>query len=253
MLKVEQVDFSYSQRSIFKNLSLELCDHEITTIIGPNGSGKSTLFKLLTRELKPNKGQISLDKKNIWQLSARKYAQQVALVHQKNMLYDELTVNELVKMGRLPYHSLFEDKKNSDQKKIAKIMDYLEISSLKDKFVSELSGGQQQRVWLAVALAQEPRYLLLDEPTTYLDLHFQYRFLKLLKKLNKDQGLTICMILHDLNQALQFSHQIILLNKGQIKAQGKAEDVITSSTISKNFAINCELIDTPQGKFLHQF
>lgn len=104
-----------------------------------------------------------------------------------------------------------------------------------------------------MALAQEPEYLFLDEPTTYLDLHFQYRFLKLIKKLKQESGLTICMILHDLNQAMQFSDQVVLLNHGQIKAQGKADEVITQPLISHNFAINCEIVETKQGKFLRQF
>ena len=207
---------------------------------------------MLTRSEKAKSGEIKLDGSDIWTIQPRDFAKKVAIVHQQNQLYDEMTVNELIKMGRLPYNSLFENDQ-TDPEKLNKILNYLEIEPLKNKFVSELSGGQQQRVWLAVALAQEPEYLFLDEPTTYLDLHFQYRFLKLLKKLNRDQGLTICMILHDLNQALQFSDQVVLLNQGEIKKIGQPEEVITKEIISNNFKIDCEVIKTDQGVFLRQY
>lgn len=246
MLKIKDISFSYSQQLIFANFSYQLHDHQITTFIGPNGSGKSTLFKLFTRSIKPEQGAIYLNHKDIWQIRAKDFAKKVAIVHQQNTLYDEISVQDLVRMGRLPYG---EDQKN----KVDKILTYLELDSIKDKFVSELSGGQQQRVWLALALAQEPDYLFLDEPTTYLDLHFQYYFLKLLKKLNHDQHLTICMILHDLNQVLQISDQVVLLNKGKIIKQGKPEQVITTQNISTNFQINCELLQTKNGPILRQF
>lgn len=252
MLELNNVDFSYHNKNIFNGLNFSLQDNKITTIIGPNGSGKSTLFKLLTRSEKAKSGEIKLDGSDIWTIQPRDFAKKVAIVHQQNQLYDEMTVNELIKMGRLPYNSLFENDQ-TDPEKLNKILNYLEIEPLKNKFVSELSGGQQQRVWLAVALAQEPEYLFLDEPTTYLDLHFQYRFLKLLKKLNRDQGLTICMILHDLNQALQFSDQVVLLNQGEIKKIGQPEEVITKEIISNNFKIDCEVIKADQGVFLRQY
>lgn len=129
-------------------------------------------------------------------------------------------------------------------------MQELEIADLADKFISQLSGGQQQRVWLATALAQEPEYLFLDESTTYLDLHIQYRFLDLVKKLNRNQKLTICMILHDLNHALQYSDQVILLNQGKIQKQGKLEEVITAQAIRQSFGVDCKMIETEQGKVL---
>lgn len=253
MLKIENVSFAYRQKKIFTNLSLALKENQITTVIGPNGSGKSTLFKLLTRSVQPQVGKILLNGQDIWQISANKFAQKVAILHQQNRLYDEISVADLVKMGRLPYHSLMKVSSSVDHDKIEQMLDYLGISALKDKLMSQLSGGQQQRVWLAVALLQEPEYLFLDEPTTYLDLHFQYRFLKLLRQLNKQKKLTICMVLHDLNQTLRFSDQVILLNKGEIKESGAPQEVITEPIISKNFAINCELVSTKTGPFLRQY
>ena len=237
MLKASQIDFSYGSKQLFNQFSLSLQEHQITTLIGPNGSGKSTLFRLLTRAIRPSAGTITLDGQDIWQLAAKDFAKKVAIVHQQNQLYD------------LPYHSLMGDEENGSAR-LQQIMQELEIADLADKFIAQLSGGQQQRVWLATALAQEPEYLFLDEPTTYLDLHFQYRFLDLVKKLNRKQNLTICMILHDLNQALQYSNQVILLNQGRIQKQGRPEEVITAQAIRQNFGIDCEMIETEQGKVL---
>ena len=172
MLKASQIDFSYGSKQLFNQFSLSLQEHQITTLIGPNGSGKSTLFRLLTRTIRPSAGTITLDGQDIWQLAAKDFAKKVAIVHQQNQLYDQITVKELVKMGRLPYHSLMGDEENGSAR-LQQIMQELEIADLADKFIAQLSGGQQQRVWLATALAQEPEYLFLDEPTTYLDLHFQ--------------------------------------------------------------------------------
>lgn len=250
MFEVKNVSFSYNNRKIFDDLSLSLPDKKITTLIGPNGSGKSTLFKLLTRTLKPEQGSIFLDEKNIWQINGKKFAQKVAILQQKNDLYDEITVLDLIKMGRLPYHGLLDG--DSDLAIIDQLLDQLEITALKNKYVSQLSGGQQQRVWLAAALAQEPEYLFLDEPTTYLDLHFQFQFLKLIKNLNRQHKLTICMILHDLNQALQFSDQVILLKNGKVLKQGEPQEVIKPQVIGPSFDINCEIVQTKKGPFLMQ-
>ncbi|KRM31771.1 ABC superfamily ATP binding cassette transporter, ABC protein [Lactobacillus intestinalis DSM 6629] len=229
-------------------MSYELKDHQITTLIGPNGSGKSTLFKLLTRSLKPNKGQILLNREDIWTYPPKKYAQNVAIVHQQNQIYDQIQVIDLVRMGQIPYEDNF---KNSDR--LTKILDYLELSDLKNKDLSCLSGGQRQRVWLAVALMQDPEYLFLDEPTTYLDLHFQYSFLKLLRRLNKEQNLTICMILHDLNEALEFSDRSVLFNHGEIVAEGRSEEILIPELVDPIFNINSELIETKTGNYLRQY
>lgn len=248
MIKLEGVSFAYGDYPTVRDVSYELKDHQITTLIGPNGSGKSTLFKLLTRSVEPNKGQILLNGQNIWSYPPKKYAQNVAIIHQQNQVYDQIRVIDLIKMGRIPYG---DGAKNSDR--LTKILDYLELSELKNKDLSRLSGGQRQRVWLAVALMQDPEYLFLDEPTTYLDLHFQYSFLKLLRRLNKEQNLTICMILHDLNEALEFSDQSVLFNHGEVVADGRSEEVLIPELIDPVFNIHSELIETQTANFLHQY
>lgn len=248
MIKLEGVSFAYGDYPAVRDVSYELKDHQITTLVGPNGSGKSTLFKLLTRSLKQNKGKILLNEQDIWTYPAKKYAQNVAIVHQQNRVYDQIRVIDLIKMGCIPYG---DGAKSSDR--LTKILDYLELNDLKNKDLSRLSGGQRQRVWLAVALMQDPEYLFLDEPTTYLDLHFQYSFLKLLRRLNKEQNLTICMILHDLNEALEFSDQSVLFNHGEIVAQGRSEEVLIPELIDPIFNIHSELIETKTGNFLRQY
>lgn len=251
MLEAKNINFSYGSKQVLKDISVKLAENKITTLIGPNGSGKSTLFKLLTRSQKADSGQVLLADKDIWQYPARDFAKEVAIVHQKNDLYDDLTVEELIKMGRLPYVGLTKEVDNQDEI-IKQVIEYLELEPVKNKLVSQLSGGQQQRVWLGLALAQQPRYLFLDEPTTYLDLHFQMRFLTLLKNLNQTTRLTICMILHDLNQALHYSDQVVLLSQGKIKSQGLPEEVITEANVKESFDINCRIIDTEDGKFFQQ-
>lgn len=199
MLDAQHLRFAYPQQApLIDNLSLTIPEHQITTLLGPNGSGKSTLLKLLTRQLSPQAGHVHLAGQDLWRAySAQSAAQQIAVVHQHHELYDELTVADLIQLGRLPYQSsLFADPAPADA---AAIMAELQLTALADRPVKQLSGGQAQRVWLALALNQEPTYLFLDEPTTYLDLHYQTEFLRLLRQLNQQRGLTIVMILHDLN------------------------------------------------------
>lgn len=249
-MQVKQLTYTYPNRELgVKQLSFTIEPGTMTAVIGPNGSGKSTLFKLLTRELTPASGTIELDQQPITAFSAKAYARKVAVVHQHNLLYDDISVLDLVRFGQLPYHSLMAEP-NDDL--IKPILDYLELTPLQQQSMTQLSGGQQQRVWLALALAQQPEYLLLDEPTTYLDLHFQASFMALLAKLNREMHLTIVMILHDLNQARQFSQQVLMLAAGEIVAAGTPQAVITPARLHDVFQINTELITTSQGEFIVQ-
>lgn len=247
-MEIKHVSFSYHKNSPTPDLddiSFQLPSGSITSLIGPNGSGKSTLFKLLTRQLKPSDGIIQIDDQNINNFSAREYAQKLAIVQQQNPIYDDLKVIDLIRFGQSPYHSLLSD--TVDEKLLTQIMSFLELDELAQDSVLNLSGGQQQRVWLAMALAQQPEYLLLDEPTTYLDLHFQYRFLDLLKQLNQQFNLTILIILHDLNQAMAISNQTLLLSNGQLVASGRPNGVITPDHLKTFFKINSELVSTKAG------
>lgn len=252
MLDAQHLRFAYPQQApLIDNLSLTIPEHQITTLLGPNGSGKSTLLKLLTRQLSPQAGHVHLAGQDLWRAySAQSAAQQIAVVHQHHELYDELTVADLIQLGRLPYQSsLFADPAPADT---AAIMAELQLTALADRPVKQLSGGQAQRVWLALALNQEPTYLFLDEPTTYLDLHYQTEFLRLLRQLNQQRGLTIVMILHDLNQALRYSDYCCLLDHGQLVATGTPQRVLTPARIKTTFQLECDLITTKYGPVLIQ-
>lgn len=252
MLTVKNLSFAYpKQKPLLTNVSLELAPHKITTIMGANGSGKSTLLNLLTKGLSPTAGHIYYQGQDISRLTKKDYAQRVALVQQQHQLYDHIQVRDLVSLGRLPYQGLLADAPTDA--KVFELLDYLELTALAERDVLSLSGGQQQRVWLALALAQNPALLLLDEPTTYLDLHFQYQFLELLQRLKQDQNLTICMVLHDLNHALRFSDELLLLKDGQLVAQGGPKEVLTSERIKQVFGLDSQLSQTAAGDFINVY
>lgn len=247
-MKIEHVSYAYDHDATkmrLADVSFELQPGLITSLIGPNGAGKTTLFNVLTRQLRPSSGSITLAGRSIAAYRARDYAQHVAAVHQHNHIYDDITVYDLVRFGQSAYHSPFDGQAN--EALLREIMDLLHVTSLKDQSMLQLSGGQQQRVWLAMALAQQPQYLLLDEPTTYLDLHYQGQFLKLLQMLKARYHLTILIILHDLNQALSFSDHTLLLAKGQLVADDTPENVITPANLATYFAVHAEMVETSQG------
>ncbi|MGN1407362.1 ABC transporter ATP-binding protein [Lactobacillus sp.] len=214
MIKAEKVTFSYKKRPILSEASFEIPTGQITAIVGENGSGKSTLLKLLARQLEPQSGQLFLNGQPYDAFSKKDFAQKVALMEQESRLYGDLTVEEVVAAGRLPYYSLFS---NQVDQVVEEVVAELGLSELRDRSMSALSGGQKQRVWLACALVQEPELLLLDEPTNNMDLRFQEEFLTLSKKINKERGLTICLVLHDLRLAQRLADQILLVSGGQVE------------------------------------
>ncbi len=249
MLSAHHLTFGYpKQEPLITDLSLEIPAHKITCLVGPNGSGKSTLFKLLTRQVKPQAGTVRLDGQGLWQLKPTAVAQQIALVHQQHQLADTMTVADLVALGRLPYQSsLLASPAAADS---AAVLERFGLTALADQPVTTLSGGQAQRVWLALALNQRPTYLFLDEPTTYLDLRYQAELLRLLRRLNQEEGLTIVMILHDLNQALRYCNHCFLLTGGKLVASGAPAAVLTPSQVAASFRLRCDLVETPRGPIL---
>ena len=224
MLKASQIDFSYGSKQLFNQFSLSLQENQITTLIGPNGSGKSTLFRLLTRAIRPSAGTITLDGQDIWQLAAKDFAKKVAIVHQQNQLYDQITVKELVKMGRLPYHSLMGDEENGSAR-LQQIMQELEIADLADKFIAQLSGGQQQRVAIARSLVNQPRVLLLDEPLGALDLKLRKEMQLELKRLQREMNITFVYVTHDQEEALTMSDTVVVMSGGNIQQIGSPQDI----------------------------
>lgn len=245
-LYTEGINIGYGERLVVKDLSVEIPNKKITTIIGPNGCGKSTLLKAITRIISHQSGSVILDGKNILNENTKELAKKMAVLPQTPEGSSGLTVGELVSYGRFPYQKGF----GRLTKKDYEVIDWaLEVTGTKDfKFrsVDALSGGQRQRVWIAMALAQETEIIFLDEPTTYLDMAHQLEVLELLHKLNADQKRTIIMVLHDLNQAARFADYIIALKDGKVVKAGNCEDVINPKTLKEVFQIDAEIGRDPR-------
>lgn len=235
---IKGLTFSYGTNEVIKGLDLSITQGKVTTLIGANGCGKSTLFNLITKNLRPQRGEIRLEGKDISHVKLKDFARQVAIVHQYNTAPADISVEKLVAFGRTPYHG-FGSLSNSDEdeEKIKRALEITNTEKLKDKAVAQLSGGQKQRVWIAMALAQDTKILFLDEPTTYLDIRYQLQILKLVRKLNEEYGMTVIMVLHDINQSLYYSDEIVAMKDGRITAQGKPEEIITSELIKNVYDV----------------
>ncbi|MEL6929142.1 MAG: ABC transporter ATP-binding protein [Cyanobacteria bacterium J06600_6] len=238
----------YSDRLVIKDIDLDLEQGEWLSILGANGSGKSTLLKLLCRLIDPVKGKVLLDGKSIHQLPPQSVARQMAILPQQQTVPNGLTVEQLVSLGRTPYQSWYNWELNlQDKSFVAKALVQTQLESLKHRMVTQLSGGERQRAFLALALAQDPQILLLDEPTTYLDINYQLQLLELLKTLNR-QGLTIVTVLHEINLAVRYSDRLALLKQGQLYTVGETAAVLTPENLAEVFGLRVAIIDTPVGK-----
>lgn len=246
-MEVRDLFFSYGKNKVLKGTSFTIEEGKITTIMGANGCGKSTLFNLMTKNLYPRKGNIFLHGKNIQNLGLKDFAKRVSIVHQYNSSADDITVERLVSFGRTPHMKMMQGRSGEDEELIRRAMEVTNVLKYRDREVSRLSGGQRQRVWIAMALAQNTKILFLDEPTTYLDIRYQIEILELVKKLNQDYGITIIMVLHDINQAIHFSDRIIGLKDGQVTAQGAPDTVITEEYIRDLYGISLG-VTTIEGK-----
>ncbi len=241
MLLVNELHAGYENKKILENLSLNVKKGEIISIIGPNGSGKSTLLSCLTRYIKPIEGKIFLEEQDIYKKSIKDFSKKVAIVSQHHTITGNITVNQLVSYGRLPHKKWYERKNEQDYKIIEQAMIDTNTLKYKHKFINSLSGGEQQRVWIAMALAQTPDLLLLDEPTTYLDISHQLDLMKLINKINKTKNITIIMVLHDLNQAIEYSDKIVLMKNGKIFDYGTPEKVMTCENLKNVYNIKCHI------------
>lgn len=240
-LLTEELNVGYGERLIVKDLSVEIPDKKITTIIGSNGCGKSTLLKAITRIISQQSGSVVLDGDNIAKESTKALAKKMAILPQTPESANGLTVGELVSYGRFPYQKGFGRLSKKDYDMINWALDVTGTQFFKYHPVDALSGGQRQRVWIAMALAQDTEMIFLDEPTTYLDMAHQLEILELLEKLNREQGRTIIMVLHDLNQAARFADHIIAMKDGQVVKAGTCEEVITQPVLKKVFRIDAEI------------
>jgi len=225
-----------------RSLDLSIVPGKITAVVGANGSGKSTLFSLLTGYLKPDDGSIYLKGQDIRAVGRRDFARQVSVVNQYNTVPADMTVRKLISMGRTPYSRMYHyGLTPEDMEAIETAMEVTDTAQFAGRAVSSLSGGQRQRVWLAMALAQSMDTLLLDEITTYLDIHYQLELLHLLKNLNETRGTTIVVVLHDINQAMQFCDEAVVMHQGGLLAAGPVVDTITEDVLERAFQVGVHI------------
>ncbi len=235
----------YPGRRVIEGLDLEFAPGRITMIIGANACGKSTLLSVLARVTSPSAGRIELDGADVSTIPRRQFARSVGLLPQHPVAPDGLTVGELVSRGRYPHRGLFQRWSALDTNRVDDAMVKTGIAGLADRPLGDLSGGQRQRVWIAMALAQEPQILLLDEPTTFLDLSHQIEVLDLLRDLNRSDGTTIVVVLHELNLAARYADDLIIMNHGAVVAHGAPGDVLTSAVVAEAFDLDALVIPDP--------
>lgn len=244
-LAARDVTLAYDGRPVVEGLSLDIPDGEITVIIGPNACGKSTLLRALSRLLRPQQGTVVLDGQSIHRLPTKQVARLLGLLPQSPIAPDGILVGDLVARGRTPHQSLFQQWSRADEAAVRAALEATGTADLADRPVDELSGGQRQRVWIAMALAQETGLLLLDEPTTFLDITHQIEVLDLVAELNSRDGRTIVVVLHDLNLACRYAHHVVAMRDGRIVANGTPHDVITAETMRAVFGLESIVIDDP--------
>ncbi|MEW2806386.1 ABC transporter ATP-binding protein [Streptomyces massasporeus] len=245
-LAARGVTVGYGGRVVIDELDVAIPPGVITTIIGPNGCGKSTLLKTLSRLLKPAKGAVVLDGEDIGRLRTRDVAKKLGLLPQAPVAPEGLTVADLVARGRHPHQSWLRQWSSDDADVVARALAMTGVSDLADRPVDALSGGQRQRVWISMTLAQGTDLLLLDEPTTYLDLAHAVDVLDLVDDLH-ESGCTVVMVLHDLNLATRYSDNLVVMREGSVLAQGHPRDVITAELLDEAFGLKARVIDDPVG------
>lgn len=244
-LEALNINVSYGDRQIIEDLSLRVPDGKFTVIVGPNACGKSTLLRTLARIIRPDKGSVILDGKQIERVPAREVARILGLLPQSSIAPNGIAVADLVARGRYPHQTFLQRWTVADEKAVNWAMQTARVDDLAARAVDELSGGQRQRVWIAMVLAQETPLLLLDEPTTFLDISHQIELLNLLRNLNRRQGNTIVAVLHDLNQACRYADHIVAMRQGHIVAEGNPRDIMTAELVETVFGLPCVVIDDP--------
>lgn len=244
-LAAEQLSLGYGERRIVTDLTVEVPTGRVTVIIGANGSGKSTLLRGLARLLAPISGRVLLDGRSIVSIPSKDVAKVMGLLPQAPLAPEGITVADLVGRGRYPHQGWFRRWSEEDDRAVGEALTATGTADLAERPIEEMSGGQRQRVWIAMALAQETDLLLLDEPTTYLDLTHQVEVLDLLTDLNRRRGTTIVIVMHDLNLACRYADHLIAMRDGQITRQGRPGEVITAATMQDVFGLSASIIDDP--------
>ncbi|WP_394685997.1 ABC transporter ATP-binding protein [uncultured Microbacterium sp.] len=244
-LTAESVTLGYGDRTIVDSLDLAVPPGRVTAIVGANACGKSTLLKAMARLLTPSAGQVLLDGRSIHRLPTKQVARVLGLLPQSPIAPDGIAVSDLVSRGRHPHQGALSRWTSTDDAAVARALEATDVTHLADRPVDELSGGQRQRVWIAMALAQETDVLLLDEPTTFLDISHQIDVLDLLTDLNRDRGTTVAMVLHDLNLAARYADHLVAMARGEVIAAGDPSDVLTEETVRRIFGLDSRVVPDP--------
>ncbi|MEE2522614.1 ABC transporter ATP-binding protein [Pseudarthrobacter sp. J75] len=247
-LQARGLSAGYDRKVISKDLSLTIPEGAFTVIVGPNACGKSTLLKTLARLIKPHAGEVVLDGRSISAIPAKELARTLGLLPQSSIAPDGITVAELVARGRYPHQKLLRQWSQADEAAVSEAMSMTGVTPLSGTLVDELSGGQRQRVWVAMVLAQETPLLLLDEPTTFLDIAHQIELLELFRELNRERGYTLVAVLHDLNHASRYADNIVAMKDGKVVAEGAPAEVITEELVEEVFALPCRVIEDPVSR-----
>ncbi len=243
-LEARGITFGYPGRTIGEHLDLTIAPGSFTTIVGPNACGKSTLLRAMSRLLAPADGSVLLDGHDIARMPSKQVARRLGLLPQTSIAPEGITVADLVSRGRHPHQSAFRQWSREDEAAVGEAMVATGVTDLSARLVDELSGGQRQRVWVAMVLAQQTGLLLLDEPTTFLDVAHQVELMELLHRLNLE-GRTVVTVLHDLNQAARYADTVVVMRDGRITAAGPPEDVITEAILRDSFDLACTVVEDP--------
>lgn len=245
LLHAQDLHVGYGDRAVLRGLDLNLPDGAVTAIVGPNGCGKSTLLRSVGRVLRPSGGAVLLDGEPVHELPTRRVARSLGLLPQANVVPEQLTVRDLVARGRFPHRGAFGRWTAQDEDAVTAAMTATGTITLADRVVDELSGGQRQRVWVALVLAQQTPVLLLDEPTTYLDLAHRLEILNLLRELNAERGITVVMVLHDLNEACRYADHLVAMRDGEVVSEGAPVEVVTPDLVRQVFGVECLTVPDP--------
>ncbi|MEZ2586779.1 iron-enterobactin ABC transporter ATP-binding protein [Kluyvera intermedia] len=241
----EQLTLAYGKKIIAESLNVTIPDGHFTAIIGPNGCGKSTLLRTLSRLMTPTHGHVYLDGEEIQHYASKEVARRIGLLAQNATTPGDISVQELVARGRYPHQPLFSRWRQEDEDAVQNAMLATGIVNLANQSVDTLSGGQRQRVWIAMVLAQDTSIMLLDEPTTWLDISHQIDLLELLSELNRERGFTLAAVLHDLNQACRYATHLIAMRDGKIVAEGAPREIVTPEFIEAVYGLRCMIIEDP--------
>ena len=240
-LKIEGLEYEIGKQKILKGIDLEIPKGKFVGIIGPNGSGKSTLLKNIYRVYKPSKGKIYIDGKEINEMKSKEIAKELAILAQESSTQFDFTVEDVVKMGRYPYKSMFEDYSKEDIKLVDEMIKRVGLENYKDRSFNTLSGGEKQRAFIARALVQDTDFIILDEPTNHLDITYQIQLMDIIKSMN----VTVFAALHDMNISAMYCDYIIVMKHGEILKNGTVDEIFTSETIKEVFGVDSYILENP--------